>query len=442
MNANLNSQPTLFNSLKIDILSAWNETYWLPAHPEHHWVTKMSHEEVMTKSILNRITPKTDFKGFGFSGITQEYCPQISRVEGHNGLSSGAYRYRFESVEGSDRFDVLVVANFQSDSGFDYQVLACIPEQHVEVWSAFVRECFQILARMHAGQRVFVIGGNIREFKPDKTFDDVILPAALKADVLHAVEGFFNSGVEIYSQLDLKPFYKILLAGIPGTGKTMLTTALARWMLDQGYIVIYVSGSDCNGATFAKIERALAIAAQSECPTMILLEEIDAYLHKSQKASILNVLDGNETILNKYGTLLVATTNYPEAIDVRVKRPGRLDRIFIVPPLTDAPQAELMLKSYLDEQWHESQRALGPLLVGHTGAFVRTMALQARIAYAQQCLDAGRVPDKLPVELLMHSFDTLKAENDARDKFVKDREEQKDETETVEQVKEVEMLYS
>ena len=34
--------------------------------------------------------------------------------------------------------------------------------------------------------------------------------------------------------------------------------------------------------------------------------------------------------MNSHGTLLIATTNYPDAIDERVmKRPGRLDRILL-----------------------------------------------------------------------------------------------------------------
>lgn len=415
-------QVTLFSSLKIDILSAWIETFWLPMHPEHRWQTRLSYTEVMSPAILSRIKADTDLKGYHFNmnGISDEFCPQIPRIVGHLGISSGAYRYRFTSKMSDEHFDVLVLAKSLDERGHEYQVLASIPVQHVDVWNDFVRECFYIRARMHAGQQVYVIGGNIGEFKPDKTFDDVILPEELKSSVLDVVKGFFNGGVDAYSQLDLKPFLKILLTGIPGTGKTMLTTALARWMLDQGYIVIYVSGTDCNGASFAKIERALSIAAQSDCPTMILLEEIDAYLDELEKPAILNVLDGNETVLNPYGTLLVATTNYPEAIDVRVKRPGRLDRIFIVPPLTDTAQAELMLKSYLGEWWHESHVALAPLLVGQTGAFVRTLVLQARIAYAQQCVVVGKTPDKLPIEMLMHSFNTLNTENEVRDRFVQD----------------------
>jgi SpoVK/Ycf46/Vps4 family AAA+-type ATPase len=121
--------------------------------------------------------------------------------------------------------------------------------------------------------------------------------------------------VSVYKRLNLNPFRKILLAGVPGTGKTMLCNALAQWALDQGYLAIYVSSADANGAQFWKIQQALHTAVTSQKPALILLEEIDAYLNSREKALILNVLDGAESFDNPQGTLLIATTNYPEAID-------------------------------------------------------------------------------------------------------------------------------
>jgi hypothetical protein len=77
----------------------------------------------------------------------------------------------------------------------------------------------------------------------------------------------------------LKPFRKLLLAGVPGTGKTMLCSALASWAIEQGLLVIYISSSqkwrdDEPAATFSKIQHALDLAANSAYPTLILLEEM------------------------------------------------------------------------------------------------------------------------------------------------------------------------
>src|SRR5690606_24141476 len=134
---------------------------------------------------------------------------------------------------------------------------------------------------------------------------------------MHDIEAFFAEGVSIYRQLKLAPFRKLLLAGVPGTGKTMLCSALAKLAIAQGRIVVYVSGSDRDGASFEKIQRAFQAATASQYPTLLIVEELDAYLQSDDKSRILNVLDGVESPNNPQGSLLLATTNYPEAIDER-----------------------------------------------------------------------------------------------------------------------------
>jgi SpoVK/Ycf46/Vps4 family AAA+-type ATPase len=131
---------------------------------------------------------------------------------------------------------------------------------------------------------------------------------------------------------------------------------------------------------------------------------------------VLNVLDGAEALVNEKGTLLIATTNYPEAIDERVlKRPGRLDRIFVVPEMREREDAEKLLKRYLGELWQDDHSALVPKLVGYPGAFIREVAIYAltQVAYVD-----GK---ELPYELLEQSFRNLKDQIDARDDLLKKR---------------------
>jgi SpoVK/Ycf46/Vps4 family AAA+-type ATPase len=232
------------------------------------------------------------------------------------------------------------------------------------------------------------------------------------------VRAFFGKGIDVYKRLNLKPFRKLLLAGVPGTGKTMLCSALAKWALEQEYLVIYVSSAHRNpndeyGSTFGKIQHALAVAGHSSHPTLILLEELDAYLHPEEKALVLNVLDGSEATVNDKGTLLIATTNYPEAIDERIlKRPGRLDRIFIIPETRERAEAERMLRQYLGEMWRDEHRSLVPKLVGYPGAFIREVAVYA---LTQVAYEDGT---ELPLSVLEQSFKGLKDQIEARDNFL------------------------
>jgi ATP-dependent 26S proteasome regulatory subunit len=163
-----------------------------------------------------------------------------------------------------------------------------------------------------------------------------------------------------------------------------------------------VSGSDRDGASFEKIQRAFQAVAAARYPTLLIVEELDAYLRGDDKARILNVLDGVESPNNPQGSLLLATTNYPEAIDERiVKRPGRLDRIFVIPTIQDEGQAESMLRHYMSEHWKDEYAAVLPQLVDQPGAFVREVALQARM------LAAHERNTEISIEMLERSVESL-----------------------------------
>jgi SpoVK/Ycf46/Vps4 family AAA+-type ATPase len=239
--------------------------------------------------------------------------------------------------------------------------------------------------RIKRRRDVYIVGGTDSFFDPTVDWEDVILSEELKARLLDDMEAFFTRGVEIYRQLKLPPFRKLLLAGVPGTGKTMLCAALAKIAISRGRVVVYVSGADRDGASFEKIQRALQAVTAARHPVLLIVEELDAYLQGDDKARVLNVLDGVESPNNPKGALLLATTNYPEAIDERIaKRPGRLDRVFIIPTIQDEEQAERMLRHYMRESWRDEHAAVVPRLIDQPGAFVREVALHARMLAAHE----------------------------------------------------------
>jgi SpoVK/Ycf46/Vps4 family AAA+-type ATPase len=251
-----------------------------------------------------------------------------------------------------------------------------------------------------------MIGARQRSFKPKTAWEDVILSEALKSDIRADMEGFFTEGVSIYRDLGLAPFRKLLFVGPPGTGKSTLCVALSKIALEQHGVVIYVSSSQKQGGddtNFAHVHRALRISDTAHYPVLLVIEDLDAYLlQKDEKSQILNVLDGVESPNNPHGVLLVATTNYPEIIDERItKRPGRIDRIFYIPPIEDEDQALRMLKRYLGDQWRDEHEAVARDLIGQTGVFVREVALYARI------LAANAKQTSLSMELLKQSVKRL-----------------------------------
>jgi hypothetical protein len=416
------------SSLKSDLIGHWMAKEWLATRTDTEWVTLWSADETVYQDVLagwNADFKLADEYTFDVPAVREVECPVATPLsskdwEGALTHRAGAYIYRFVGAS-QPTVEIMVVSSHYTDTSGHILTLAAVPKSFVPAWHAFEIECRRIAHGIEPSNEVIIVGGRSNAFVPTVEWSDVILPEKLKADIMDDVQSFFTRGIDIYKRLNLKPFRKLLLAGVPGTGKTMICSALAKWALEQHYVVIYVSSAskrqdEAYGSTFGKIQYALMIASSSAYPAMILLEELDAYLHEEEKALVLNVLDGSESSISDKGTLLISTTNYPEAIDERVlKRPGRLDRIFIIPEMRQQIDAEAMLRKYLGAVWQDSHAMLVPQLVGYPGAFIREVAIYALTQMAYDDLA------ELSYAMLESSFRGLKDQIDARDDFLKKR---------------------
>lgn len=376
--------------MRYERLALWAKTEWQQRQGSRSYQLLWASESCGNQLAQGRIKPRRRLKAKShYTGVDQIACDEVISISEYVvpgrkavlGETVGAFVFHFDHPDGA--YDVLYVSSYYRDDDPNIVAIALVPPEHLDSWVNFESLCNEAVRRPSRRQDVYIIGGTNAYFKPTVDWDAVILPPAIKDDLFSDMEAFFKDGVPIYQELNLAPFRKLLLVGPPGTGKTMLCAAMAKLALRRKRVVVYVSGADDDGASFHKIHHALNVVANAGYPVLLIVEEIDVYLRKDDKARILNVLDGLESPNNPRGALLLATTNYPEVIDERIaKRPGRMDRIIVIPPIQDEHLAHRMLEHYMGPQWQEEHATVVPQLVGQTGAFVREIALHARMLAA------------------------------------------------------------
>ncbi len=140
---------------------------------------------------------------------------------------------------------------------------------------------------------------------------------------------------EIYSKAKVEPPRGVLLAGPPGSGKTLLARALAN-QCNASFISI--KGPELLSKWVGESEkgvREIFKRAKQAAPCIIFFDEIDALAprrgaeldnHVGDRviAQLLTELDGIE---GRTGVIVLAATNRPELIDPALLRPGRFDLI-------------------------------------------------------------------------------------------------------------------
>lgn len=138
----------------------------------------------------------------------------------------------------------------------------------------------------------------------------------------------------------------LFLHGKPGGGKTSAVQRMSHHMIKtMGGIVVMV-GHPAVTAACLQLYRSI----EPQRPVICVYEDIDALINHHGEAGILALLDGELQISN---VVNVATCNYPELLDPRVKnRPGRFDRVTEVPmPLAEAR------RSYFEQKAPEIEPA-------------------------------------------------------------------------------------
>ena len=169
----------------------------------------------------------------------------------------------------------------------------------------------------------------------ETTWDDIGGLESAKALLTEGVEWPLRFP-EIYSNAKVEPPRGVLLAGPPGSGKTLIARALAN-QCEASFISI--KGPELLSKWVGESEKGVREVfrrAKQAAPCIVFFDELDALAPRRSGgetdgqvgnrviAQLLTEMDGIE---GREGVIVLAATNRPELIDPALLRPGRFDMV-------------------------------------------------------------------------------------------------------------------
>ncbi|XP_052397847.1 ATP-dependent zinc metalloprotease YME1L1 isoform X2 [Carassius gibelio] len=184
----------------------------------------------------------------------------------------------------------------------------------------------------------------------------------------------------------------ILLVGPPGTGKTLLARAVAG---EADVPFYYASGSEFDemfvGVGASRI-RNLFKEAKASAPCVIFIDELDSVggkriespMHPYSRQTINQLLAEMDGFKPNEGVIVIGATNFAEALDNALVRPGRFDMQVTI-PRPDVKGRTEILQWYLKKIKVDSDvdaEIIARGTVGFSGAGLENLVNQAALKAA------------------------------------------------------------
>ncbi len=222
----------------------------------------------------------------------------------------------------------------------------------------------------------------------------------------------------------------VLLAGAPGTGKTLLAKAIAG----EAQVPFFtISGSDFVemfvGVGASRV-RDLFNQGKKNAPCIIFIDEIDA-VGRHRGAGLGGGHDEREQTLNQLlvemdgfeandGVIIIAATNRPDVLDPALLRPGRFDRQVVV-PVPDIKGRQLILEIYGKKTKMADNVDMGVIArgtPGFSGADLENLVNEAALMAARQ------EAEEIDMHLLEKAKDKIMMGAERRSMIISDQEKE------------------
>ena len=246
-------------------------------------------------------------------------------------------------------------------------------------------------------------GGKIMDFGQSKarllfgkktgvSFEDVAGIDEVKEELTEIVD--FLKSPKKYLNIGARIPKGVLLAGAPGTGKTLLAKAVAG---EAAVPFFHTSGSEFEemlvGAGASRV-RDLFNKARKAAPCIMFIDEIDAVakkrgtvLHSGAGEQTLNqILVEMDGLEGRENVIILAATNRPDVLDPAILRPGRFDRTVVV-PMPDYQGRRAILEVHAKNKKFEEGIELDLIAkktIGYSGADLENLLNEAAIMAAKE----------------------------------------------------------
>lgn len=233
------------------------------------------------------------------------------------------------------------------------------------------------------------------------TFEHVKGVEEAKSELQDVVE--FLKNPQKFTVLGGKLPKGILLVGPPGTGKTLLARAVAG---EADVPFYYASGSEFDemfvGVGASRI-RNLFKEAKANAPCVIFIDELDSVggkriespMHPYSRQTINQLLAEMDGFKPNEGVIVIGATNFAEALDNALVRPGRFDMQVTV-PRPDVKGRTEILNWYLEKIKVDSAvnaEIIARGTVGFSGAELENLVNQAALKAAVDGKDMVTMKD-------------------------------------------------
>ena len=183
---------------------------------------------------------------------------------------------------------------------------------------------------------------------PNVRWDDIGGLGNVKQELKEAVEWPLKYP-KAFQRLGITPPKGILLYGPPGTGKTLLAKAVAN---ESEANFIGIRGPEVLSKWVGESEkriREIFRKARQAAPTVVFIDEVDSIApmrggegDRVTDRLINQLLTEMDGIEENSGVVVIAATNRPDILDPALLRPGRFDRLVLVPAPDEKARLEIL----------------------------------------------------------------------------------------------------